>query len=85
MSEPLTSFWILPHDAVESRGFGVTAFSVDDAFRLLREAGCDIPDRDSVDIAPSVQPTDLDPKHITPNCGPAVLRGVWYPFARVGP
>jgi hypothetical protein len=26
----------------------------------------------------------LDPNHISPNCGPAVFRGVWYPFRRVG-
>jgi hypothetical protein len=26
----------------------------------------------------------LDPKHISPNCGPAVFRGVWYPFRGFG-
>jgi len=84
MSEPLTSFWILPHGSIQTQGFGVTAFSVDDAFRLLRERGYDFPDRNSVKIEPGVRPTDLDPKHIAPNCGPTVLRGVWYPFSKVG-
>jgi hypothetical protein len=84
MSEPLTTFWILPHGAVQSRGFGVTAFSIDDAFRLLREAGYDVPHKSSVEITSGVRPADLDPKHISPNCGPAILRGVWYPFGRVG-
>ena len=81
MSELLTTFWILPHGAVQTRGFGVTAFSVGDAFRLLREAGYDVPDKSSVEITPGIRPVDLDPKHITPNCGPAIFRGVWYPFS----
>jgi hypothetical protein len=84
MSEPLTTFWILPHGAVQSRGFGVTAFSEGDAFRLLREAGYDVPDKSTFEITSGVRPEDLDPNHISLNCGPAVFRGVWYPFRGVG-
>jgi hypothetical protein len=85
MSESLRSFWIVPRGAVQTRGFGVTAFSEDDALRLLRDAGHELPqDTDSLQITAGIRPVDLDAKHITPNCGPAVVRGVWYPFTRVG-
>ena len=85
MSEPLTSFWIVPRGAVQTRGFGATAFSADDALQLVRDAGHELPaDRDSIEITSGVRPADLDAKHIAPNCGPAVVRGVWYPFTRVG-
>ena len=85
MTDPLTSFWIIPRGAVQTRGFGVTAFSEEDALRLLREAGHQLPeDRGRVQITLGVRPVDLDARHITPNCGPAVVRGVWFPFTRVG-
>jgi hypothetical protein len=85
MSEPLTSFWIVRRGAAQTQGFGVTGFSVDDALQLVRGAGHELPvDRDSMDITPGVRPVDLDAKHVVPNCGPAVVRGVWYPFTRLG-
>ena len=80
MNEPLTSFWIIALETVEIREFGVTAFSADDAIQLLRDAGHELPqDRHRLDVTPGIRPGDLDAKHITPNCGPAVVRGVWYP------
>lgn len=83
MPDSLKRFWIVPKGALQTQGFGVTGFSLEDAFRLLAAAGYDLPaDRSQLDIKPDVQPQDLDTKHI--HCGPAVVRGVWYPFTKVG-
>ena len=38
-SELLTAFWILPPGRSGPLGFGVTAHSLDDALRLIRDAG----------------------------------------------
>ncbi len=85
MSEALTSFWIAARGAAETKRFGVTGFSADDALQLLRDAGYELPaDRESIEITPGVGPVDLDAKHIAPNCGPAIVRGIWYPFSRAG-
>ena len=85
MSEPLTSFWIIPRGAPLGAGYGVTAFSEPDALRLIREAGYGLPaDSSELEIRPGVGPDDVDPTHITPNAGPSVVRGVWYPFVKVG-
>ena len=57
MSESLTSFWIVTPDAVQVRGFGVTAFSEHDALCLFRGAGHDLPqDTDSLQITHSRDP-----------------------------
>jgi hypothetical protein len=83
MPSHLKRFWIVPKGAPQTRGFGVTCFSLEDGFRLLAGAGYELPeDRTELEITPDVQPSDLDTKHI--HCGPAVVRGVWYPFTRVG-
>jgi hypothetical protein len=85
MSEPLTSFWIIARGAPLGAGYRVTAFSESDALRLLREAGYEVPaDSRELEITAGVRPDDVDPKHITPNSGPSVVHGVWYPFVRVG-
>jgi hypothetical protein len=85
MADPLTSFWILPQGAALGAGFGVTAFSEDDAVRLIREAGYELPpDRDSLQITSGILPHEIDEKHIALGSGPSVVRGLWYPFVRVG-
>ena len=85
MADSLTSFWILPRGAALGEGFGVTAFSEDDAVRLIREAGYKLSqDRNSLQITSGIRPHEVDAKHIAPNSGPSVVRGVWYPFVRVG-
>ena len=85
MADPLTSFWILPRGAALGAGFGVTAFSEDDALNLIREAGYELPaDRTSLLVTSGIRPEQVDAKHIAPNSGPSVVRGVWYPFTKVG-
>jgi hypothetical protein len=85
MAGSLTSFWILPQGAALGGGFGVTAFSEDDALRLIRQAGYDLPqDRTLLQITSGILPHEVDAKHIALGSGPAVVRGVWYPFTKVG-
>lgn len=63
-------------------GFGVTAFSVDDA-RFLLEAEGYLIDAD-VEVITDVDVSTLDPNHVLPNVGPSSFRGVWFPCLNVG-
>lgn len=62
-------------------GFGVTAYSIEDARSLVDEAarrigsGCEV-----VEIVADVDVRQLDQEHVIPNMGPPSLRGVWFPF-----
>jgi hypothetical protein len=61
-------------------GFGVTAYSVDDAKRLIDYAvGSSGWDGEILEIIEDVDIRDLDQGHIVPNMGPPNFRGVWYP------
>jgi len=85
MAEPLIAFWINARGAVQARGYGVTAFSEEDACRLIASQGLPLPeDRNLLDITHNIQREALDAKHILPNCGPMMIRGVWYPLTKVG-
>ena len=85
MTAELTPFWIsFPMDPSFPMGFGVTAWSVDDAFRLLEEQGYDFHVRArSVDTKAGIGVDDLAP-HVRHDMGPIVARGVWYPCLNVG-
>jgi len=61
-------------------GFGVTAYSIDDAKTLLAQAGCSSDAlKETNDVLENVDVSKLDANHILPNIGPSNLRGVWYP------
>jgi len=77
----LTSYWIEFLDLPEPMlGFGVTAWSEDDALNLLESAGIDHHKRDHhYEIKAGITISDLDQLHVVPNMGPMVLRGVWFP------
>lgn len=76
----LTCYWITTGDHWGPLGFGVTAWSVEDALRLLKDEGFDLFDRlDHIHIQENVTFADLDKGHVVPNMGPMVMRGVWYP------
>ena len=78
----LIPFWIEPPGV---HGFGVTAFSLSDALRILEDAGHSLPqDRSTLRVTERVRISDLDQSHIVPNIGPLVVRGIWYPFTKVG-
>jgi len=80
MDKYLTVFWIsFPEDTYYPLGFGVTAFSVEDAFRLLEKYNFDYHNTAQyVKIKENVEWQELD-DHVRPNAGPIVVRGVWYP------
>ena len=76
----LTCFWITTGNRWGPLGFGVTAWSVEDAIRLLKAEGFDIPESlDQLQVRENVTFADLDPNHVVPNMGPMVMRGIWYP------
>lgn len=81
----LIPFWILPQGENELTGYGVTAFSLRDALHILENAGYPLPEnRSTLRIAENVRVEDLDEKHVIPNMGPIIVRGIWYPFTKVG-
>ena len=76
----LTSFWITTGNRWGPLGFGVTAWSVEDAVHLLKAEGFDLPDAlEGVQIRENVTFADLDSNHVIPNMGPMEMRGVWFP------
>jgi hypothetical protein len=79
----LISFWITTSDPDGPCGFGVTAWSIEDAAALLKEAGYRI-ELGSAMVRENVLPHDIDENHVAPNAGPSVLRGVWYPCLNIG-
>ena len=61
-------------------GCGVTAFNLDDALRLIEAEvldGAPIPPIKSV--TKDVDVSTLDQKHVLPNMGLPLNRGVWFP------
>ena len=62
-------------------GFGVTAFSVEDAKHLLGQA---VPghyrEAEVLNIIEDMDIRSLDQNHVVPNIGPPNLRGVWFPL-----
>jgi len=69
----------------EHLGLGVTAFSVDDAKRLIDEAARRLGrDYEILGIVEDVDVCDLDQGHVVPNMGPPNFRGVWYPNLNLG-
>jgi len=79
----LISFWIKTFDPHGPLGYGVTAWSLEDAIGLIRLAGYSI-DLDEVTVSEDVHPHQVDDRHIAPNSGPSTFRGVWYPCLNIG-
>lgn len=57
-------------------GYGVTAYSVDDAEYLIEAAGLQA---DWVGVVENIDVSSLDERHVLPNVGYVTFRGVWYP------
>ena len=80
----LKPYWIVPPSKHGPLGFGVTAFDLEDAFQIIIRSGYQLPqDVSDLKIIENVKPTDLD-RHVVMNMGPIVVRGMWYPFTKVG-
>jgi len=79
----LETYWITS-PSIAWHAFGVTAFSRDDAFWLLEEAGYSLSAEDpNVRVIEGISLSDLDQNHVVPNAGPLLFRGVWYPQANL--
>ena len=72
----LTSFWFKTNRGL---GYGVTAHSEQEAKSLLGEFGYPRSGEHIVSVIPDIAASSLDPKHVVPNAGPMVVRGVWFP------
>lgn len=81
MAASLTSYWFFFPDNPEYRpGYGVTAWSQRDAEALLDSNGLDWHRRARrVSVNVGATPSSVDEKHVAPNSGPHVVRGVWFP------
>jgi hypothetical protein len=81
----LTAFWIEGPDPSGPLGYGVTAFSITDAFEIIARAGYCLPDdKSALRVQRDIKPADLDQRHVRENMGPIVVRGLWYPFIGIG-
>ena len=61
-------------------GFGVTAYSIDDAKGLVDVAARRIGrSYEVIEIVEDVDVRELDQNHVVPNMGPPNFRGVWFP------
>jgi len=79
----LIPFWIKGTDPHGPHGFGVTAWSIEDAFGLIRDLGYRIDEERAV-IHPYTQPHEVGYAHVGRNAGPAFFRGIWYPCLNIG-
>jgi hypothetical protein len=62
-------------------GCGVTAYDIEDATRLIRDRffqEADMPDVLSVSEIHDL--SEVDQKHVAPNMGSPLVRGVWFPL-----
>lgn len=57
-------------------GVGVTARSEEDARRLLERA---FPEAQLVNLTVVSDASELDQKHVVPNMGNLLARGIWFP------
>ena len=83
----LIKYWVTYHGLSmdelpmgAAAGCGVTALGEDDALQLLRTsifAGRDLPENLTIIIVRSE--ADLNQKHVLPNSGNMLRRGVWFP------
>jgi hypothetical protein len=69
-------YWIKT-DRPMSLGIGVTAQSEEDAIGLFREA---FPTHTALGITVIQDMREIDQKHVAPNAGDWLRRGIWFPL-----
>jgi hypothetical protein len=75
----LTRYWIKCPHRHGPMGFGVTAYSLEDAIQIIQKWGYEVPnDLNGFVVSENIHYDQLD-KHVQPNMGPMVVRGLWYP------
>jgi hypothetical protein len=83
----LTAYWIRSLSPHAPLGYGVTAWSLDDALGIIRafDDGLYLPDDlTQLQVTENVTVAELDQRHVACNMGPIAIRGMWYPFVTVG-
>jgi hypothetical protein len=66
----LTAFWIVPPGRTGPRGYGVTAYSLEDALRIIRGFGFELPeDIARFKVIAGVRIEELDQSHVRVNNG----------------
>jgi hypothetical protein len=84
-SSTLTSYWIDGPDPKGPIGYGVTAFSLEDAFNIIMSLGYSLPENKKKIAYRIIRSVDEVPySFVRRNSGPIVVRGLWAPFSRVG-
>jgi hypothetical protein len=74
----LTRYWFKTKTGL---GFGVTAFSLEDAKALVAERARELQrEYEILEIVENVDIRELDQGHVVPNMNPPNLRGVWFPM-----
>ncbi len=81
----LTRFWFrfesLPQHSALSLGCGVTAYNYDDAIALLSERVFGTQCSSSIsECIEDLNVSTLDAKHVLPNMGNVLIRGIWFPL-----
>lgn len=80
----LRRYWfIFPKSAKPSPlniGCGVTAYDYDDAIDLLRQRVFNGGEPSVAEVIADVDVSTLDKRHVLPNMGSTVVRGVWFPL-----
>ena len=77
-ADHLTRYWI-EFDVEHSHGYGVTAFTSDDALGLLRERVFSDELPPVARLVEDIDVSSLDAGHVLPNMSPPNRRGVWFP------
>lgn len=83
----LTAFWIKSPLQRAPLGFGVTAWSLEDAVAIIRDLdyGRYLPDMlTGMEVIEGITSAELDQLNVAPRIGPITVRGMWYPFFTVG-
>ncbi|HET6880169.1 MAG TPA: hypothetical protein VFI31_08445 [Pirellulales bacterium] len=81
----LTAFWIEGPGPKGPLGYGVTAFSLMDAFEIVARAGYQLrDDKSTLRVWANIKRADLEHGFVREHMGPIVVRGLWYPFIAVG-
>ena len=81
----LIPFWIrIPNWSHAPIGYGVTAYSLEDALALITGRGYRLPDvSDDLQVKEDIRYEELT-AYVQQHMGPIVVRGMWYPFNRLG-
>ena len=86
MKSGLQSYWLkFPENETFPVGFGVTVYSLADAYALLEANGYEFHKQATrIGVREGITVAELEFSHVRQNMGPIVTRGVWYPALNIG-